>query len=145
MDLTAGKRATWWVKAYEHAVFVDIRESVRPDVVANSCCLPFRNDTFDLVSFDPPHVNVGANSNMTKDYGHHTIQQIRSFILGAAREANRVAKKDAVMAFKWNDHDQGFKAILSLMAPHWEPLFGAKVSVRTKHYSQTAWVLLHRV
>lgn len=36
-------------------VRVDIRASVRPDVVADGCALPFPDDTFDGVVIDPPY------------------------------------------------------------------------------------------
>jgi hypothetical protein len=72
--------------------------------------------------FDPPHVNVGKNSNMAKDYGAHTTEDIRSFIVDVAKKGYEVCLSDALMAFKWNDHDQSLDSVLSLIAEWWEPL-----------------------
>lgn len=144
LDLTSGNRGIWFDKNYRDACFIDIRPETNPTHVADSGALPFDDNDFDLVVFDPPHVNSGANSNTTKCYGHHTAAQVRTFVAAAAKEAHRVTCPDALMAFKWNDHDQKLDIVLCLMAPWWEPLFGAKTASRTKHSSTTQWVMLRR-
>jgi hypothetical protein len=144
LDLSAGKRMIWFDKNPNDVVFVDIRYSVSPSVVADTRRLPFSDCSFDLVVFDPPHVNFGVNSNFSRDYGHHTTQEIQDIVTHTAHEAYRVSTYDALMAFKWNDHDQKFGSILSLMWQWWIPLFGHRVSSRTKHSSTTGWVLLRR-
>ncbi len=146
LDLSAGKRAVWFDKNHRDAVYCDLRPEVNPTVVCDTRRLPPEvGDGFDLIVFDPPHVNFGANAQMSKTYGHHTTKDIREIVELSAKEAHRVSRLDALMAFKWNDHDQSFEKILKLMAAWWEPLFGHKVSVRTKHSSQTQWVLLRRI
>jgi hypothetical protein len=70
---------------------------------------------------------------MSKTYGHHTTEQIRDIVKRSAAEAWRVSTPDALMAFKWNDHDQKLERVLALMADWWEPLFGQLVVTRTKH------------
>lgn len=145
LDLSAGKRAIWFDKAYRDAVFVDIRAEMRPTVVADSRKLPGEiGRGYDLVVFDPPHVNFSAGAQMSQQYGHHTTEEIRSIVAETAQEAHRVTRPDALLAFKWNDHDQKLEKILALMSPWWEPLFGHKVAMRTKHASATTWVLLRR-
>lgn len=143
LDLTSGNRAVWVDKNHRDAIYVDRRASVRPSVVADARRLPFKQ-IFNLVVFDPPHVNGGKNSNIARDYGHYTAEQIRDIVKGSAREAHRVALPDALMAFKWNDHDQSFRNMLALMVDWWTPLFGHVTSSRTKHNCQTAWVMLRR-
>ena len=145
LDMSAGNRAVWFDKAHRDCVYVDARPSVGPDIVCDTRALPASiGDSFDLVVFDPPHVNGGKNGNISRDYGHHTAAEIRDIIRGSAREAWRVTRPDALMAFKWNDHDQKLKRVLALMAEWWEPLFGHGTSVRTKHVCQTYWVMLRR-
>lgn len=145
LDMSAGKRAVWFDKNYRDATYLDRRAEVNPTIVCDTRALPPEvGDGYTLIVFDPPHVNFGANAEMSKTYGHHTTEDIRSIVAGSAKEAHRVAAKDALMAFKWNDHDQKFSKVLDLMAPWWEPLFGAAVTSRTKHSSTTAWVLLRR-
>ena len=144
LDLSAGNRAIWWDKKYRDAVFVDIRPEVNPTVVADSRALPADFGGFDLVVFDPPHVNFSAGAVMSKTYGHHTTEEIRLLIARTGQEAHRVTRPDALMVLKWNDHDQKLERILALLDPFWEPLFGQKVAFRTAHPSATTWTLLRR-
>ena len=90
LDITAGNRGIWAHKKYADCVYVDLRENVFPDIVADSRSLPF--------SDAPPHVNCGARSIMTRAYGHHTTAQIREIVNGAAREVWRVSTPEALMA-----------------------------------------------
>lgn len=143
--MSAGNRAIWFDKNYRDTVFVDKRAEVKPTIVADARTLPPEVGTgYDLIVFDPPHVNFGANAEMSKTYGHHTTGQIRDIVSGSAKEAHRVSREDALMALKWNDHDQSFEKILGLMNDWWEPLFGATTTIRTKHSSTTKWVMLRR-
>jgi hypothetical protein len=145
LDMSAGNRAVWFDKSHRDCVYVDIRPSVEPDIVADTRELPETvGDGFNLVVFDPPHVNGGARGNISRDYGHHTTDEIRDIIKRSAKEAYRVTAPDALMAFKWNDHDQKLVHVLGLMFEWWEPLFGHLTSTRTKHVSQTYWVMLRR-
>lgn len=145
IDLSAGNRAVWFDKNHRDAVYVDVRPEVGPSIVADARALPAAVGLdFNLVVFDPPHVNFGAKSNMSRDYGHYTTSQIRDIISGTAREAHRITAPDALMAFKWNDHDQPLGSVLDLMRPYWEPLFGHGVSPSHRQRSMTAWVMLRR-
>lgn len=148
LDMSAGNRAIWFNKTHPLAIYIDIRESVKPDFVMDSRNMKmFCADTFDLIVFDPPHVNFGKNANMSQRYGHHTTKEIRDIVEKSAKEAHRVAKKNALMAFKWNDHDQKLDKILSLMKYHWEPLFGQHLKNRggSDAKSQSFWVMLRRL
>lgn len=127
LDLTPGNRGIWFDKNDQRVSFATED-----------------NDGFGLVVFDPPHANYGANSNMALDYGHHTAEEIRQFITNGAMMAHRRSVQDALMAFKWNDHDRKLTPILELMAPWWEPLFGQRTAIRTKHACSTYWVMLVR-
>jgi len=152
LDLTAGKRAIWFNKKDDRATFIDIRPEVSPDFISDSSNLPMKNNNgYNLIVFDPPHVNTGkgrsrgTKKNSFQDYyGHFTTAEIKSLIRGGAREAHRVSLPGALMAFKWNDHDYKLKDILFMMEDWWEPLFGQRVARRTKHSSSTYWVMLIR-
>jgi hypothetical protein len=144
LDLSAGNRAVWFNKEYPDTTYVDIRPEVNPTMVADTRELPQEMNGFNLIVFDPPHVNFSKNAEMSKTYGHHTTEEIRILISKTAREAHRVSVQDALMAFKWNDHDQKLDRVLALMAEWWEPLFGHKTAIRTAHPSATYWVMLRR-
>lgn len=144
LDLSAGNRAIWFDKDHRDAVYVDVRPEVEPTILADARSLPADlGEGFDLIVFDPPHKNNGASGNMTKNYGHHTHDEIRSIVRDTAREAHRVARPDALMAFKWNDHSIRLAIALSLMSAWWEPLFGHGVSSQQRS-SMTSWVMLRR-
>lgn len=144
VDLTAGSRAIWVRKDRPDTVFLDIRAECCPTFVVDSTNTHLADEHFDLAVFDPPHVNFGKSARMSKNYGHHTTAEIKKLIEGVSREAHRITKPGALMAFKWNDHDQKLEAVLDLM-PAWEPLFGHIVSKRkSTRANSTYWVLLRR-
>lgn len=142
LDLTAGRRAIWFNKRHPLATFLDARAEVEPDMVCDTRNLPPEvGSDFDLVVFDPPHMNCGPNSNMSRVYGYHTTQQILETIAGTAKEAHRVSRTNALMALKWNDHDIALQRVFDLM-PQWEPLFGHLT--KDGPGSKTYWAMLRR-
>lgn len=145
IDLSAGNRAIWFNRAHPDATYVDVRASVQPDVVADATALPpeVGND-FDLVVFDPPHKNNGASGNMAGNYGYWTADEIRRIVAGTAKEAWRITKPDALMAFKWNDHSWKLQDVLVMVSQWWEPLFGHGARGQQSHRSMTFWVMLRR-
>lgn len=143
LDLSAGNRAIWFDKAHPCATFVDIRPEVKPDVVADTRSLPADiGEDFDLIVFDPPHKNNGPQFGMARSYGCFTHDEIRSTIGETAKEAHRIARDDALMAFKWHEGHMALPGVLKLLAPFWEPLFGHGVTHQQKG---TSWVMLRRV
>ena len=143
LDLSAGNRAIWFDKTHPCATYIDIRDEVNPDIVADARALPADvGCDFDLIVFDPPHKNNGATGKMTRNYGHWTTEQITGIIEGAAKEAHRVTRNDGLMALKWNEHSRKLRDVLELLAPYWEPLFGHGV---THQQRGTFWVMLRRV
>lgn len=143
LDLSAGNRGIWFNKEHPDAKFVDIRPEVQPDVVADSRALPADiGDGYDLIVFDPPHKNNGPNFGMARSYGCFSHEEIRSTVAETAKEAHRIARDDALMAFKWNEHSLRLSTVLGLLAPYWEPLFGHGV---THQQRGTSWVMLRRM
>ena len=147
LDLSAGNRAMWFDKANGLVTYLDKRPCRSPDFVCDTTNIPDEvGSDFGLLVFDPPHENTGANSNLAKCYGHSTRPEIIKTIKGTAKEAHRVSKENALMAFKWNDKAWSLDHVLSLMAPYWQPLFGShlrnhKVSIAK---TQSYWVMLLR-
>lgn len=142
IDLTAGNRAIWFNKSHPDTVFVDRRELNETTFTADSTDLPFGSNQFDLVVFDPPHLNCGKNSNMSKVYGHHTTAEIKFLLAGVGKEAHRISRSNALMALKWNTHDIKLQKVFDLM-PQWEPLFGYLTKDGPR--SQTYWCMLRRI
>ena len=123
LDASAGKRAVWYDKNNPLTTFIDIRPEVNPDLVMDSREMNFPDHSFDLILFDPPHLNCGKNSIMGKRYGSWSQAHITDTIIRTGNEAHRVCKPDGLMIFKWNDHDIPVNKILPLLSK-WRPLFG---------------------
>jgi len=147
LDMSAGNRAMWFDKENPLVTFLDKRDSVKPTFVCDTKNIPKQaGNNFDLVVFDPPHENVGANGHMSKRYGHSTRAEIIETIKGSGREAHRISRNGALLAFKWNDHAFTLGRVLELMGPYWEPLFGSHMRNRggASAKTQSFWVLLLR-
>lgn len=143
LDLSAGNRAIWHNKKHPLCLYLDKRPEVNPDIVCDTRDIPVKAGSgFDLIVFDPPHMNCGPTSNMAKCYGHSTTAEILDLIEKTAIQAHRVSRVDALMALKWNDHDIKLQRVLDLM-PMWEPLFGNLT--KNGPGSKTYWVMLKRI
>ena len=83
LDVCCGSKMFWYNKEEPHTTFMDIRDEVltytdrnavrkvevNPDIVADFRNIPFADDSFDLVVFDPPHlIHVGDNSWLVKKW-----------------------------------------------------------------------------
>lgn len=144
LDLSAGNRSIWFNKNHPQAVYLDKRFEVNPDFICDTRKLPsLIGENFDLIVWDPPHLNTGKNSRMAKCYGHHTTAEILDTIEKTSVEAHRISRQNALMAFKWNDHDIKLERVLKLM-PQWEPLFGHCTN-KDRPRSKTYWVMLKRI
>lgn len=143
LDLSAGNRAIWYNKNHPLAVYLDKRESVNPTIVCNTNEIPDSvGYGYNLICWDPPHMNCGPNSNMSKCYGYHTTKEILETIKLTGYEAHRVTSENALMAFKWNNHDIKLDRVFKLL-PKWEPLFGHLTKNGPR--SQTYWIMLRRL
>jgi hypothetical protein len=127
----------WFNKEYEDAVYIDLRSEVKPDIVCSTEKLPFKDNVFNLIVFDPPHTNMSGN--LAKDYGKFTTREIRFLVIWGSRECFRVLKKGCFMIFKWNTHDIMLQKALSMIHSEFKILFGHKTAYKTKHSSQTYW------
>lgn len=140
IDLTAGKRAIWYKKNSQDVLFCDIRPEMEPDIVIDCQTEDLiKLGKFDVIVFDPPHMNCGPNSNMSKRYGHWTNKQIREMVKNTSIQAAKIAKKNTVLLLKWNNHDIKLKTIFDLMQP-WEPLCGHLT--KNGPHSQTFFVMM---
>lgn len=123
----------WFDKKNPLAVFGDIRNEkhvlcdgrtldVTPDVQMDFTNMPFEDNTFRLVAFDPPHIdNLGESSFMAKKYGvlkYHWRDDIRD----GFKECMRVLKPYGVLIFKWNEQRVKLNDVLPLFSQ--QPLFG---------------------
>jgi len=126
----------WFDKENENTVFMDNREfedtlcdgrrlKVSPDIVANFRQIPFPDESFYLVVFDPPHlVRAGESSWIAKKYGKLNSETWKNDIEQGFNECMRVLKPNGTLIFKWNEEQIKLKDVLATIK--YKPLFGNK-------------------
>jgi len=141
----------WFDKENPNCLFVDKRNedltskdsssksgirniSIRPDVVADFTDLPFEDNSFYMVVFDPPHLKtLGKNSWMAKKYGR--LPNDWEFMISKGfHECMRVLKPNGTLIFKWNEYEIKSSQVLSLIP--FKPLFGHT----TGRQAKTIWM-----
>ena len=144
LDACCGSRMFWFDKQNEDALYMDIREEdttlcdgrkliVAPDVVADFRNMPFENETFYMVVFDPPHlVRAGEDSWLAKKYGKLNEATWRMDLMQGFDECMRVLKPNGTLIFKWNENQVSLKEVLECFGH--KPLFGDK-------RSKTHWIV----
>lgn len=143
LDACCGSRMFWFDRQNESTIFMDKREledtlcdgrtlEVKPDVMADFREMPFEDESFYLVVFDPPHLaRVGDNAWMAKKYGKLGDNWQDDIRRGFA-ECFRVLRPHGTLIFKWNEEQIPLKYILELTDE--KPLFGNK-------RSKTHWIV----
>ena len=100
--------------------------SVNPDVIGDFRNIPFDDETFNMVVFDPPHlIKAGDNSWLVKKYGKLSNAWPQDIKQGFD-ECMRVLKPNGTLIFKWNEEQIKLKEILNCI--NYKPLFGNKRS-----------------
>lgn len=137
----------WFNKSNPLALYMDKRrESLRwddagmkklevnPDVQADFTEMPFPDESFYLVVFDPPHMaTLGKNSKMAQLYGRLFADWSIDLAEGF-KECFRVLKPYGTLIFKWNESDIPLVEVLKCSPL--PPLFGHS----TKRHGKTHWV-----
>lgn len=138
LDVTCGSKTIWFNKNHPAAIYCDKRREewedvfgakknrrhiiIDPDIQCDFTDLPFADDSFSLVVFDPPHIkNLSDNAWYKKAYGS-LYDGWENLIHDGFLECMRVLKPDGVLIFKWSESeipaDKVWKAIGE------KPLFG---------------------
>lgn len=139
LDVTCGPRSIWFQKDEPHTIFCDKRREewerffgdkykggrhvvVDPDVLCDFTDLPFRDEQFNLVVFDPPHVEGLKDSSwLKKEYGS-LDGDWRKMLHEGFLECMRVLKIGGVLIFKWCDVSISTREVIKAIGQ--EPLFG---------------------
>ncbi len=136
LDVCCGSRMFWFDKRNKDTIYMDIRQlddtlcdgrqlSVNPDVIGDFRNIPYEDNSFKLVIFDPPHlVKAGKNSWLAKKYGKLDEASWPTDIKQGFDECMRVLDKDGILIFKWNEEQIKLKQILDLI--EYIPLIGNK-------------------
>lgn len=150
LDACCGPRSFWFDREDARALFIDKRREthtidkgtpgtkgrsplvIDPDQIADFTNLPFADESFYLVVFDPPHVQrEEALGALTKRYGVLNGEW-REMLRKGFAECFRVLKPHGVLVFKWAESQFKIKEILELTPE--KPLFGHHTS-KTTHWA----------
>lgn len=135
LDACCGSRMFWFDKENSDVLFADNRELettlcderklvVKPDVKIDFRDMPFDDESFKMVVFDPPHLlRAGETSWLRQKYGI-LPEEWRIYISKGFDECMRVLEKDGVLIFKWNEQQIKLSEILANIK--YKPLFGDK-------------------
>jgi len=127
LDPASSMRLFYFDKTDPRVIFGDIREDethlltnnqtikIKPDEVMDFRFIPYPDETFQCVVFDPPHMlNLSEKSWMRKKYGVLDSQTWREDITAGFAECFRVLKTNGTLIFKWNEVSISLKEILTL-------------------------------
>lgn len=153
LDPCCGGRMFWFDKNNPDVEFCDIRQvdneeiwrskdgsqvrslTVAPDTVCDVRKMPFEDNTFWHIVFDPPHLlNVGDTAWLCRKYGKLDKDNWKSFIHDAFVECMRVLRPNGTLIFKWSEIDITVKELLSVIP--YKPLYGH----RSGKHMTTHWM-----
>ncbi|WP_428044922.1 SAM-dependent methyltransferase [Candidatus Avelusimicrobium fimicolum] len=133
IDVCCGSRMFWFDRKNPKVVFMDNRTveqilcdgrklEIKPDVVGDFRHIPYQDNTFYLVVFDPPHlVRAGKKSWIAAKYGK-LGPDWRADLKAGFDECLRVLKPYGTLVFKWNEEQVKLSEILHIFGVR--PLFG---------------------
>lgn len=139
LDVTCSTRSIWFNKNNPAALYCDCRYEeheetfgnpprlrhtvVHPDIICNFTNLPFSDNSFNLVVFDPPHRYGLKDSWFLKRYGtYETKEEMLDTITKGFHECMRVLEPNGVLVFKWSEIQISTSDIISAFGV--DPLFG---------------------
>lgn len=150
LDVTCGSRTIWFDKNHPAAIYCDKRMAsysglwssgnkksgrkcvIAPDFQCDFTNLPFDDNSFSLVVFDPPHLtSLTETSWMMKKYGRLDDNWPAVLHDGFA-ECMRVLKPDGVLVFKWNEHEIAAEKVWKAIGQ--KPLFGHHSGKKSKTF-----------
>lgn len=138
LDACCGSRMFWFDKQNEDATYMDKRElsdtlcdgrtlEVKPDIIADFRNMPFEDESFYMVVFDPPHLlKAGDDSWLAKKYGKLDPDNWQDDIAKGFNECMRVLKPNGTLIFKWNEEQVKLSQVLKAIDS--KPLIGNKRS-----------------
>ena len=136
LDVCCGPKGFWFDKNNGKVLFMDKRRDsfyteypsgnytdiIDPDLTLDFSNMPFKDNTFYLIVFDPPHIpQEKPTGRIIKRYGHLSGGW-KEMLRNGFSECFRVLKPKGTLIFKWNECRVPVKDILALTNE--PPLFG---------------------
>lgn len=152
LDPTCGGRLMWFDKYNPYTLYTDKRSlekgtlytrpnfSVNPDRIIDFRKMPFRDQSFNLIVFDPPHTIRSSELGgiIALHYGRLSLSNWQHDLARGFRECWRCLKKGGTLVFKWSECDKP----ISEIEPFYPviPCFGTRLGKDNK----TLWVLFYK-
>lgn len=153
LDACCGGRMFWFIKNHPDTIYMDSRTmeptkfsngatlEVNPDVIGDFRDMPFADESFALVVFDPPHMlRAGDKSFLARKYGYLNPDTWQDDLRRGFAECFRVLRPQGVLVFKWNEAHIPVKDIVEL-APA-QPLFGNRAAGKNL---KTHWLVFMKL
>lgn len=152
LDPCCGAKKFYFTKDAKCVLFGDIRDEsyvqcdgrrlvVHPDAVMDVTELPYPDESFSLVVFDPPHLKrAGEDSFMRQSYGCLPKDDPLGFIRKGFKECWRVLKTEGTLIFKWNTDQVRLDDVLAVLPVR--PLFGNRRPCGKR--GQTFWMVFFK-
>jgi len=135
LDVCCSVKGMWFNKQDQRALFMDKRKEthidtypcgtktniIDPDVVGDFTDMPFEDESFYHIVFDPPHIVSNSESQITKKYGK-LEGDWREMLRQGFKECFRILKPNGTLIFKWSEVQFPVKEILELT--DYKPLYG---------------------
>ena len=157
LDACCGSRMFWFYRDDKRALFIDNRTGVGiqdvgtpgtqgrrpcvidPDMVVDFTQMPFPDEAFYHVVFDPPHCEekLGKTSQLAFKYGI-LGSDWREMLRRGFIECFRVLKPGGTLVFKWCDVEMPLREVLALTQE--KPMYGH----RSGKAARTHWVVFFK-
>ena len=153
LDVTAGNRMMWahlQDKDSKYIMFTDKQEGLKvaPDIICNWRRLPFPDNRFLVVVFDPPHAwGFGVNSIHSDPMASEgswwgNPSRRKELVLDMIHGQKEFARVAPVLCFKWNDNCMSLERALSCLT-EWKEVFRKEVNSSGKlGKSKTWWITM---
>ena len=157
LDACCGARMMWFDKSDDRCLFADCRREtihidhlpsqsgrsakrVEPDQIHDFRKMPYNDESFYHVVFDPPHVRGISMKSVTGfSYGSLDKETWQEDLKLGFSECFRVLKPFGTLIFKWNEVDIPLREVLDLT--NCKPLYGH----RSGKVAKTHWVAFIKI
>lgn len=153
LDACCGGRMFWHNKNHPNAIYQDIRKdilplkeqygmnfTVEPDVIGDFRNMSFKDKSFKMVIFNPPHLRLNTTSWMAKKYGTIKDMDLNEDLGKGFKECWRVLDDFGTLIFKWNDQSVDIKEIKPLFPT--EPIIFNRIGTKGK---STYWFVFMKI
>ena len=136
LDACCGSRMFWFDRKNPDTIFMDSRALetelcdgrklvIKPDVIGDFRDMPFADESFRMVVFDPPHlIQAGEKSWLAQKYGKLNRNTWKDDLRKGFSECFRVLESGGFLIYKWNETQVRINEVVKL-APV-QPLFGQR-------------------